>query len=37
MQLLEVLAAFTGTSYRPEVEATPEADSGETAPGQPAP
>jgi copper chaperone CopZ len=35
MQLADVLAAFTGTSYRPEVERARGVNSGGTAVGQP--
>jgi copper chaperone CopZ len=34
MQLSDVLAAFTGTTYRPQVEATTRADRGETGTGK---
>ena len=37
MELADVLAAFTGTSYRPEVERDRGANSGGTAVGQPPP
>ena len=37
MQLADVLAAFTGTTYRPEVQRDPSVDSGGTAVGQPTP
>ena len=37
MELSEVLAAFNGTSYRPDVQRDWDGDSGGTAVGQPAP
>ena len=37
MQLADVLAAFTGTTYRPEVQRTWSVNSGGTAVGQPPP
>ena len=37
MQLEDVLAAFTGTTYRPEVTGTANDDSGGTAVGKSAP
>ena len=37
MQLADVLAAFTGTTYRPQVDGTGSGDSGGTAAGKSAP
>jgi copper chaperone CopZ len=37
MQLADVLAAFTGTTYRPEVQRDRSVNSGQTAVGQPPP
>ena len=37
MKLADVLAAFTGTTYRPQLEGTRGGDSGETAAGKSAP
>ena len=37
MQLADVLGAFTGTTYRPQLTASREGDSGGTAVGKPAP
>jgi copper chaperone CopZ len=37
MQLDDVLAAFTGTTYRPEVQRDRSVNSGQTAVGQPPP
>ena len=37
MQLEDVLAAFTGTTYRPRIDGTTSGDSGETAVGKSAP
>ena len=37
MQLDDVLAAFTGTNYRPQLDAATGGDSGETALGKSAP
>ena len=37
MQLEDVLAAFTGTTYRPRLDASTGGDSGETADGKSAP
>ena len=37
MQLADVLAAFTGTTYRPQLDGTRSGDSGETAAGKSAP
>jgi len=37
MELADVLATFTGTTYRPEVQRDPGDNSGGTAVGQPAP
>jgi copper chaperone CopZ len=37
MQLDDVLAAFTGTTYRPEVQRDRSVNSGQTAIGQPPP
>ena len=37
MQLADVLAAFTGTTYRPEVQRDRSVNSGGTAVGQPPP
>ena len=37
MQLADVLAAFTGTTYRPQLDGTRSGDSGETAVGKSAP
>ena len=37
MQLADVLAAFTGTTYRPQLDGTSSGDSGQTAVGQPPP
>ena len=37
MQLEDVLAAFTGTTYRPQLDGSANGDSGETAVGKSAP
>jgi copper chaperone CopZ len=37
MKLADVLAAFTGTTYRPQLDGTRSGDSGETAVGKSAP
>ena len=37
MQLADVLAAFTGTTYRPQLDGTSSGDSGQTAVGKSAP
>ena len=37
MRLADVLAAFTGTTYRPQLDGTRSGDSGETAVGKSAP
>jgi copper chaperone CopZ len=37
MRLADVLAAFTGTTYRPQLDSTTGGDSGETAVGKSAP
>jgi copper chaperone CopZ len=37
MKLADVLAAFTGTTYRPQLDGTRSGDSGETAFGKSAP
>ena len=37
MKLADVLAAFTGTTYRPQLDGTKSGDSGETAVGKSAP
>ena len=37
MEVAEVLAAFTGTTYRPQLDSTTGGDSGETAVGKSAP
>jgi hypothetical protein len=37
MQLEDVLAAFTGTTYRPRPDGTGSGDRAETADGKPAP
>jgi hypothetical protein len=36
MELEAVLAAFSGTSYRPRLDDTSSGDRGETSPGKPA-
>jgi hypothetical protein len=37
MKLADVLAAFTGTTYRPQLDSTRGGDRGETAVGKSAP
>ena len=37
MKLADVLAAFTGTTYRPQLDGTSSGDSGQTAVGKSAP
>ena len=37
MELADVLAAFTGTTYRPQLDGTSSGDSGQTAVGKSAP